>query len=504
LFTHDRSYTVRNTGNEKRTTDMPGNPHAPAAALFALAGLIAGPAHAQRAQGPDPIPARTILVHGCWGDEHGHLSGGLFEVPSTIAPGEPEALGTPNARGFDGGNRLDLVIVGDGYTAAEMPRFHLDADRIAEDFFRYQPFIRYEPYFRVTKVEVVSNESGVDNDPSPGIERDTALGMGYWCNNIERLLCVDVSAARSYAFAGAPDVDQILAIANSDKYGGAGYSSANLGTAAGGNASAVEIAIHEMGHSLGDLADEYTYGGPARYSGPEPSAANLSLLNASQMAAAQTKWSEWLGASISGFDNPVSTYEGGGYSVTGIYRPSNNSMMRSLARPFNLPSAQKLIREFYREVSPIDAAPEAGSAFAVGETVTIVPMRPAGAPLRIEWWVNGAEAMQARGEESVTAGMLQLGPGANTVEVRVIDDTPWVRSDTIRDSFMTDTRVYTMTGCPAYADLNADRVLDLSDVTAFIDAFLDMTPAADLAPPSGVFDLADVVAFIDAFGNNCR
>jgi hypothetical protein len=465
--------------------------------ILCAAGLSANAGDIQRAGN-----GRMLMVHGCWGDEHGNLEGGRFLVPTTIDAGEPESLDGFAGRGTDADNRIDLVIVGDGYTASEMGLYNLDADRIANDFFRYEPFIRYEPYFRVTKVEVVSNESGVDNDPDPGISRDTAMDMRYWCSDIERLLCVSVSKARSFAFAGAPDVDQILAIANSSKYGGAGYSSSDVGTAAGQNSAAVEIAIHEMGHSLGNLADEYTYGGPTNYAGGEPNSANLSTLNATQMAAAETKWHRWLNDSTPGFDSPVSTYEGGGYSENGIYRPSNNSMMRALSRPFNLPGAEKLIREFYREVSPIDAGPASGASFAVGESAMIVPLRPNGQPLRVDWIVGGEVVLT--GQDSVTAGELSLPAGPSIVEVRVTDDTPWVRDEAVRANDMTESRVYSMTGCAAYADLNADRVLDLADITVFVDAFTTGLPPADVAAPFGVFDLSDIIAFVDAFGAGCR
>ena len=453
---------------------------------------------------PEPAPHknRMAIVHGCWGDAQGHLSGGMFEIPETLTPGEPTGLDGFTGRGFDSDNRVDLVIVGDGYTASEMGQFQLDAMSIADDFFRYEPFIRYEPYFRVTTVEVVSNQSGVDNDPNPGISRDTAMDMQYWCGGTERLLCVNVSKARGFAFAGAPDVDQILAIANSSKYGGAGYSSNDLGTAAGQNASAVEIAIHEMGHSLGDLADEYTYGGPTNYTGGEPNAANLSLLTSSQMASQESKWHEWLGASIAGFDNPVSTYEGGGYSANGIYRPSNNSMMRSLSRRFNLPSAEKLIREFYREVSPIDAAPANNTAFGIGDIVSIVPMRPNGQPLTIEWLVNGSVVQAAIGMETVSAGDLGLPEGLQSVRVRVRDDISWIRSPGIQAA-LEDSRTYVVEGCVAYADTNRDHVLDLNDITAFVDGFISGQPTGDLAAPFGVFDLADIAAFVGAFSAGC-
>jgi len=475
------------------------------AALVCFAGLIQGEV-SELAESDLSVsePDRMTVVHGCWGDEQGRLSGGQFLVPDTLGADEPGSIWDDRTRGFDGvDNRVDLVIVGDGYTAGEMGQFQFDAQVIEANFFAYEPFIRYQPYFRVTRVEVVSNESGVDNDPSQGIDRDTALDMEYWCGNIERLLCVNVGKARSFAQLGAPDVDQILAIANSSKYGGAGYSSNNLGTAAGQNSAAVDIAIHEMGHSLGNLADEYTYGGPAAYPGDESSSWNLSILNAAEMDAADSKWFRWLNASLSGFDNPVSSYEGGGYSVTGIYRPSNNSMMRNLGRRFNLPGAERLIREFYREVSPIDEGPSAGASFGAGEVIGIVPMRPAGQALRIEWIVDGVSVSSVLGSESVTAGDLGLGAGEHEVEVRVVDDTPWVRSQSIIDNVLTDSRVYQVTGCAAYADFNGDRTLDLSDLNAFASGFVSGDLVTDLAMPAGVLDLADILAFVDAFTGGC-
>ena len=176
------------------------------------------------------------IVHGCWGDAHGNLEGGQFFLPK-----DPQAQAIidriESARGGVADNRVDLVIVGDGYTAGEMGTFHEDAGRISDSLFRYEPFTSYENYFRITAVEVISNESGVDNDTQRTISRDTALDMSYWCGGTERLLCVNVGKAYAAA-ASAPDIDQVIAIANSTKYGGAGYPSNNLGTAAGGNSAA--------------------------------------------------------------------------------------------------------------------------------------------------------------------------------------------------------------------------------------------------------------------------
>ncbi|MBZ0171845.1 MAG: M64 family metallopeptidase [Phycisphaerales bacterium] len=472
--------------------------------VAAAISLLACPALASGQAQQHHLDA-TELAHGCWGDEQGHLSGGRFLVPS-LSDAQREAFQGVQTRGGPD-NRIDLVIVGDGYTANEMAQFHLDADTIAVDFFSYEPFITYRPYFRVTKVEVVSNESGVDNDPSPGISRDTAMDMQFWCGGTERLLCVNIGKAWTFAAGGgSPDVDQILAIANSSKYGGAGYSSANVGTASGQNAASVEVAIHEMGHSLGDLADEYTYGGATSWPGGEPGSVNLSIYNSVQQVSLGTKWHLWMGESVAGFDNPVNTYEGGGYSEFGVYRPSNNSMMRSLYRPFNLPGAEKLIQEFYREVSPLDQAPANGAGFGPADTISIVPMQPAGHNLTIEWSVDGGVVPAAAGSWDLDLGSLGLGGGAHTVQLRVVDDTPWVVDPGIRETFLTETRTYTVSaaGCGSVADINGDGLLDLTDIGLFVAAFISNDPDADLADPIGVWDLADLSAFISAFLDGCR
>ena len=55
--------------------------------------------------------------------------------------------------------------------------------------------------------------------------------------------------------------------------------------------------------------------------------------------------------------------------------------------------------------------------------------------------------------------------------------------------------------CPA--DLNDDRLLDLSDINAFVIGFMNQDSIADLAEPFGLFDLADVIAFIASFTGGC-
>jgi hypothetical protein len=87
--------------------------------------------------------------------------------------------------------RIDLVFLGDGYTEQELEQYAIEVNDIASVFFQELPFNEYALYFNVYRVDVISNESGVDNDPTLGIDKDTALGMAFWADGkTERLLDV--------------------------------------------------------------------------------------------------------------------------------------------------------------------------------------------------------------------------------------------------------------------------------------------------------------------------
>jgi len=445
-------------------------------------------------------PGETVSVHGCFGDEHGNLSGGIHQLPMDDEAREfIEAMQRANQGVLD--NRVDLVFVGDGYTAGEMGQYHTDVNGIVDSLYEYEPFTSYQSYFRVTAVEVISNESGVDNDPEEGVLRDTALDMRYWCGGTERLLCVSVNKAYNAA-ASAPDIDQIVAISNSSKYGGAGYPSNNLGTAAGQNGAAADIAIHELGHSLGDLADEYTYGGPTTYTGGELSPVDVSIFDRVEQLAQNRKWYRWMDANQSGFDGPVSSYEGGNYSQFGVYRPSNNSMMRALGRPFNLVSAEQLLKEIYREVSPIDDGTPDGTILDRDDSAWVTPMQPLDHDLLVSWYIDGNWVISLSGQQSVEIADLGLDGSEHELRVEVVDATGWVRNQAIRDQFMTASRTFTISAQSCPGDLTGDGETDFLDISAFLSAFEDQTSLADFNG-DGEYDFIDISAFLGAYSAGC-
>jgi hypothetical protein len=337
-------------------------------------------------------------------------------------------------------NRLDIVFLGDGYAEADQAVF---AQNVADNWALVsarEPFSSYRTSFNVWRVDIVSPVSGVSGDPTQDVQRDTPLSATYWCGGVERLLCVDVGAAQTYA-ALAPDVDQIAVIANSTKYGGAGYPEDELATFSGNNAFAGEILPHELGHSLGDLGDEYDYlvfpGDGSAYDGPERPEANLSIYDAAEMNARATKWAGWLGTQ-SPDGGPIDTFEGGLYTQFGVFRPSQNSLMKELQREFNSPSREKMIQSYYAAATPIDAVRPRTRTIHRKSQVTVKPLPTA---TDIRWYVDNKERLRWRGRLTVRLTAIPFRPGeTNRVTVVASDPTSWVIDPVYQQDFLTESR----------------------------------------------------------------
>lgn len=334
-------------------------------------------------------------------------------------------------------NRIDLVFVGDGYARGDLPTYHQHVQSKWAELAAVEPFRTYRELFNVWAVDVVSRDSGVDNDPTLGIVKDTALDATFFCAGIERLLCA--SRGRAYSFASAaPAVDHVVLLANSTKYGGAGYTSGAMATASGGHPLSGQIVVHELGHSIGQLADEYEYGGPETYTGPEPRELNVTTHTADQLAAQQLKWWKWLGeASPDG--GTVGTYESAKYSLYGIYRPTENSLMRVLNSEFNLPGREAMIKQFYLLAPPIGSV---GDARIHGDaTVDLALPDLVGADYDITWYVDGVEVAAWADRESVQLDLT----GRHRLDAVVVDTTPFVRDEPFRASRMTFRRSWNVT-----------------------------------------------------------
>ncbi|MEV4317440.1 M64 family metallopeptidase [Actinocrispum sp. NPDC049592] len=344
----------------------------------------------------------------------------------------------------DPAKRFNIVIVGDGYTAAELPKFREHVDKHMNVLLSLEPFKTYRSYLNIYAVEVASPVSGVSCDPDLGSpRRATPLKMGFWggCNasSVQRLLTVDNTALTQYANL-VPGTNsgnrQLLAIANSNTYGGAGGTYA---TASGGNALSALITPHELGHSLGGLDDEYDYyargvkGDP--YTGGEPSSIHHTLLTPQQMTAQQKKWWRWLGEqSLSG--GPIGRYEGGLYSGSGVWRPSKHSMMKTLGYYFDQIARERMTQRISGKTNILQDGIPAGTIGA-DRVVWVGTLHPTSHALTVTWQLDGNPLP---GSRSVDLAALHL-TGRHTLTATVIDPTDFVRDPAVRQS-LTKTRTW--------------------------------------------------------------
>ena len=150
--------------------------------------------------------------------------------------------------------KVDLLLMGDGYTAAEMGKWHADAKRLAETLFAVEPFKSRRKDFNVWAIDVASDESGISR-PSDGVYKRNALRATYDAFGSERyVLAFDDRRLREVAAAAPYDFIEI--VANDRKYGGGGIH--NLyATVSADNAFTPYVFVHEFAHHFGGLADEY-------------------------------------------------------------------------------------------------------------------------------------------------------------------------------------------------------------------------------------------------------
>jgi hypothetical protein len=387
-------------------------------------------------------------------------------------------------------NRIDLVFIGDGYTSSEMTTYSTHLLNVLTLFMAEEPFAAYFNYFNVHQVDVISNESGVD-EPDNGIYRDTALDMTYNCSGIPRFLCINYSKAVAAA-TEAPDVDQILALANSTRYGGFGVG--GFTTFAGNNSSAAELALHEFGHAFPDLGDEYDYDDGSTYTGPEPGKANISIYTAPDQLNLETKWFRWLD------ESNVDTFEGAYYKQYGIYRPTFSSKMRNLGYPFEQVNVEQFVIEIYKVVSPIDdATPVSPIPLPYDTTFYVTPMQPMDHNLDIQWSLNSIDISGAN-SLTYTPDYSSLPAGIHNVAVTVIDNTSRVRDENVIASYLTASRQWQIETF-LETDFDENGIINFRDFVILASQWLLEKLSADVSPAGGdgFVDLSDWAVFADAW-----
>ena len=161
----------------------------------------------------------------------------------------------------DPADKVDFLILGDGYTAAERGKFEKDARRLLEIMFATSPYKERRRDFNVWALCPAAEESGISR-PSTGVHRASPLGASYDAFGSERYVLTFENRALRNVAQFAP-YEFIEIITNSRTYGGGGIFGL-YSTVAADSEQAPYVFVHEFGHHFAGLADEY-YTSPVAY-----------------------------------------------------------------------------------------------------------------------------------------------------------------------------------------------------------------------------------------------
>jgi hypothetical protein len=332
-------------------------------------------------------------------------------------------------------NRLVMVVLGDGYTAANLSAgtYNTHVNTLLNAFLTTSPWDAYFAVTNVYRISVESNESGADQDRNsgdPSVFRDTYLNSTFWTSGIERLLSIN-STGRSRAISAANSLvgvgvwDSIFVLVNSTRYGGSGGSISVSSV----HPAAPEVIIHEFGHTFAGLADEYTDAFPGFPAGDsEP---NVDF----DSSGPGLKWLPWVNSGTplptpdnSSFNNVVGAFQGARYLTSGIYRPWRNCKMRSLGVAF-CPVCKEA---HVQSVNSVIGLADAVLPFNFG-TVTIAPggtdftLTPVPISSLTYQWSNNGSPIPGQTASTIRITPNMVAAGNSTLTATVTDSTPLVR-----------------------------------------------------------------------------
>lgn len=260
------------------------------------------------------------------------------------------------------GNGIDIVLMGDAYSDREIAdgSYEADMEYMYDNLFTQEPFKTHKDMFNVYYVNVVSATEGYDN-------AGAALG-GYFGDGT--LVGGNDNKCFEYALNAVSEdrMDEALIIVamNSDAYAGTCYMyypESATGTYGSGPAVAyfpkggdqttfAQLLHHEAnGHGFAKLADEYAY----EDYGAVPDA------NVTQTRDQQNSWGWWKNVDFTSdpaqvrwsyflederyANEDLGVFEGGLTYWTGVWRPTEDSIMRYNTGGFNAPSREAI---YYR------------------------------------------------------------------------------------------------------------------------------------------------------------
>jgi hypothetical protein len=294
----------------------------------------------------------------------------------------PARFGFTSARIMGNGKpaeKVDIVIIGDGYAKTDMQKFRNDAKHFNDILFATEPFRSRKSDFNVWVIEAESEDSGIDV-PDKNVWKRNVLGSRYSTFGLPRyVLTTENKTLRN--IASIVPYDFICILVNDTRYGGGGiynlYATTYTKEQTRGQEWQMDyVYVHEFGHSFGGLGDEY-YGSTTAYNdfyspGVEPWEPNVTALTdrnnlkwksfVAEGTPVPTPWDKAAYDSLeaergkldrlapdyyqkrepilqaqaailrnSPYAGKVGAFEGAGYASKGLYRPAVDCRMFSLS-----------------------------------------------------------------------------------------------------------------------------------------------------------------------------
>ena len=327
--------------------------------------------------------------------------------------------------------RLNIVVLGDGYTSNQIALFQTHVtNMVVNSLFNKEPYNAYSSYFNVFSISVASLQEGSDH-PESGVYNDTYFDSTYNWSGIQRLLMLQqTDRAYNLLFEFVPDYNIVIVLVNDSVYGGSGGAFAVTSI----NEIGPDITFHELGHSFSGLADEYDSYTPGYF-------AYEGVNCTAQTNRTQIRWAIWINE-----DTPVPTpetyeyadvaglFEGCMYTSIGWYRPHLNSFMRSVGQPTGQINCDQIVKTFYQtwpdHIEPFVSFTPTNRILNIGGLTNlefmVSPMQPVSHNLAVAWYLDGTK-LTSQTKSNLVLSSYEIGNGIHAVSNCVSDLTPLVR-----------------------------------------------------------------------------
>ena len=367
---------------------------------------------------------------------------GLILLLLAALPARPAIFSTIITNG-PATNRVNLVFFSEGYTNGQLAKFLSDATNAANAFFRVQPYAEYSNYFNVFAIFTNSAHAGSTHLNVQAYSSGYTYFNSTYAAASDYIITIPPNPSDSANSHGQGKIDSLLqtylpatnndlaALLVNDGVPGGSDNYGNTAITSIPNVS--YILIHESGHALGRLGDEYDSAYPGYPDIEEPN-------TTTNTSFAQIKWNAWISTNTPlptpetfTYEFTVGLFEGAHYHPTNWYRPYYDCCMRSFGYADFCPVCQEtLVLATYGKVRPLENHSPATNSLTVTNsqwlTFSLNLLQPSTHDLNVQWLTNNIAVGDAT-NPVFNLSPAQLGNGTNKVEADVWDATALVRTD---------------------------------------------------------------------------